>query len=196
MRKQTFAPGFRLSVVDGIVLVAGVIAVFLLSTAVWWWGFVVGFVLGHFILFCNIVRIARPLELIWSGVFVVLAAATIALDVPGLAGDGDMCRWLLPWWSSESRCASLPITASAGNGSIRGCPPGGKRPAARADAAANVQECRHAKPLPDGRGSDIRLSYQESGAFSAAASGRRRGRGWRTRPAASRLRASAIRRRC
>jgi hypothetical protein len=81
--KHTFAPGFRLSLLDVIILVVGVATAFALAKAVWWWGFVVGFVLGHFFLFCNVVRMARPLELAWTGVFVTLAAATVALDVPG-----------------------------------------------------------------------------------------------------------------
>jgi hypothetical protein len=81
--KHAFAPGFRLSLLDVIILVVGVAAAFALAMAAWWWGFVVGFVLGHFFLFCNVVRMARPFELAWTGVFVTLAAATIALDVPG-----------------------------------------------------------------------------------------------------------------
>jgi hypothetical protein len=50
---------------------------------VWWWGFVPAFVLAHFFLFCNVVRMARPLELAWAGIFVVLAAATVAFETPG-----------------------------------------------------------------------------------------------------------------
>lgn len=83
MQHPTFAPGFRLSVVDGFVLLAGVAGTIILSMIVWWWGFVLGFVLGHFFLFCNVVRMARPLELLWSGVFVALAGATILLETPG-----------------------------------------------------------------------------------------------------------------
>jgi hypothetical protein len=83
MKQSAFAPGFRLSVVDGFVLVGGVAATIVLSMIVWWWGFVLGFVLGHFFLFCNVVRMARPLELLWGGVFVALAGATIAVETPG-----------------------------------------------------------------------------------------------------------------
>jgi hypothetical protein len=83
MKQSPFSPGFRLSVVDGFVLVGGVASTVALSMFVWWWGFVFGFVLGHFFLFCNVVRMARPLELLWSGVFVALAGATIALETPG-----------------------------------------------------------------------------------------------------------------
>lgn len=80
--KHAFAPGFRLSVLDVIILVVGVVAAFALAMVVWWWGFVVGFVVAHFFLFCNVVRMARPLELAWAGVFIALVAATVAQDVP------------------------------------------------------------------------------------------------------------------
>jgi hypothetical protein len=83
MKPAAFSPGFRFSVVDGIVLVGGFVAIIVLAMNVWWWGFVVGFVLGHFFLFCNIVRLARALELLWGAVFVALATATITHDAPG-----------------------------------------------------------------------------------------------------------------
>jgi hypothetical protein len=83
MKQAVFAPGFRLSVVDIIVLVAGTAVTIVLSMFVWWWGFVPAFVLAHFFLFCNVVRMARPLELIWSDVYVVLAGATVSLETPG-----------------------------------------------------------------------------------------------------------------
>lgn len=81
--KYAFAPGFRLSALDVIILVVGVVTAFALVMVVWWGGFVVGFVVAHFFLFCNVVRMARLLELAWAGVFVALAAATVALDAPG-----------------------------------------------------------------------------------------------------------------
>ena len=83
MKQKAFVPGFRLSVGDGLVLAGGVVAAIVLSMFVWWQGFVVGFVVAHFFLFCNVVRMARPLEFLWSGIFVALAAATIAIDMPG-----------------------------------------------------------------------------------------------------------------
>jgi len=53
---------FRLSTIDVIVLVAGAITASALATLNYWsWGFVIAFVLGHFFLFCNVVRMARPL---------------------------------------------------------------------------------------------------------------------------------------
>ena len=83
MKHTAFAPGFRLSTVDVFVLVGGTTAAIVLSMYVWWWGFVTAFVLAHFFLFCNVVRMARPLELIWANVLVVLAGATIAFETPG-----------------------------------------------------------------------------------------------------------------
>ena len=81
--ENTFAPGFRLSVLDVTILIIGATVALALAAVVWWWGFLVGFVLGHFFLFCNVVRMARSLELAWAAVFFVLAAATVALDTPG-----------------------------------------------------------------------------------------------------------------
>jgi len=85
MPSPAFAPGFRFSRIDGIVLVATVIAVPVLASQTGLWGLVVAFVVGHFFLFCNIVRMARPLELTWAAVFLALAGPTVAYDVPGWA---------------------------------------------------------------------------------------------------------------
>jgi hypothetical protein len=83
MTLPAFVPGFRCSVGDGLDLVGGLAGTIALSMFAWWQGCVVGFVVAHFFLFCNVVRMARPLELLWSGVFVALAGATIATDIPG-----------------------------------------------------------------------------------------------------------------
>jgi hypothetical protein len=78
-----FAPGVRLSSLDVIVLVIGAIATAALALMTWWWGFVVGFVLVHFFLFCNVFRIARSSELVWAAMFVGCVAGTILADTPG-----------------------------------------------------------------------------------------------------------------
>jgi hypothetical protein len=78
----TFQPGFRLSPVDCVVIVAGTIATFACWSTAWWIGFVIGFVVAHFFLFCNIFRVARPLELAWSGVFIALTYCTITFEKP------------------------------------------------------------------------------------------------------------------
>ncbi len=46
-------------------------------------GLVIGFAVGHFFLFCNVFRVARPLELSWAVLFVALAGSTISLEKPG-----------------------------------------------------------------------------------------------------------------
>jgi hypothetical protein len=43
----------------------------------------VGFVLGHFFLFCNVFRIPRRSELIWAASFVFLCVSTITTGIPG-----------------------------------------------------------------------------------------------------------------
>ena len=78
-----FQPGFRLSVRDVVVIVLGVAAALYLSTMEFWWGFIVAFVVAHFFLFCNVVRMARPLELTWAAAFLALASATLLTEAPG-----------------------------------------------------------------------------------------------------------------
>lgn len=77
MAASTFAPGFRLSVVDGIVLVVGLIA----SVALWpslpIVSVAIAVVVGHFFLFCNVFRVARLPELVWAGLFLLVMADVI-----------------------------------------------------------------------------------------------------------------------
>jgi FtsH-binding integral membrane protein len=82
-RTSTFAPGFRLSFFDVIVLLAGAWASWHFSREIWWLGAVIGFVVGHFFLFCNVIRLSRGAELVWAFAFVVLGGATIATVYPG-----------------------------------------------------------------------------------------------------------------
>ncbi len=77
-----FQPGFRISVIDGIVLIAGAVVVVFTYLVVPLIAFIVGYVVVHFFLFCNLFRVARSLELIWSGLFVALCAASILLNQP------------------------------------------------------------------------------------------------------------------
>lgn len=83
MSQPRFRPGFRLSMIDIAVLVCGAIAAVAFWPETGWMGFIIAFVIGHFFLFCNVFLIARPLELAWSAVFVVLAAGTILTETPG-----------------------------------------------------------------------------------------------------------------
>lgn len=78
-----FAPGFRLSGVDVLVLLLGAWGTWYVGRELWWAGVVIAFVVGHFFLFCNVFRIPRALELIWAAVYVLLSGATLILDLPG-----------------------------------------------------------------------------------------------------------------
>lgn len=70
-KRKTRSWGFRFSFMDALV-----IGVFVCTTAVlWhfdcplWWILVIA--TGHFFLFCNVFRIARPRELIWAATFIL-----------------------------------------------------------------------------------------------------------------------------
>jgi len=78
MNHPEFKPGFRFSVFDALLLVAGAWGARFFWSQTWWLGFVIAFVVGHFFLFCNVFRISRGLELIWAFVFIVLTRLTLA----------------------------------------------------------------------------------------------------------------------
>ena len=78
-----FAPGFRLSGQDAVVLFVGLGGSIALGKLLWPASLITVVSVGHFFLFCNVFRISRRLELIWTGVFVVLSLGTITADFPG-----------------------------------------------------------------------------------------------------------------
>jgi len=78
-----FEPGFRFSFRDAIVLVVGFLSSFALINTYWPVSFIIAVALGHFFLFCNVFRISRRLEFIWSGIFITLSGATILTEFPG-----------------------------------------------------------------------------------------------------------------
>lgn len=81
MTKRKFQPGFRLSALDIVVLIIGSAASAYAMTFDRWFGIAIAFVVLHFFLFCNVLRMSRPLELIWAGVFAALAVATFSLNL-------------------------------------------------------------------------------------------------------------------
>ena len=83
MGTSTFSPGFRLSFFDVVILFAGLIGAIVLGVQIWWAGMIIGFVVLHFFLFCNVFRISRPPELVWAAVFIVLSGFTILTEYPG-----------------------------------------------------------------------------------------------------------------
>lgn len=69
-----FRPGVRFSAGDFVMIVAaGAFAWWAIGRDGMWLAKVTGFVVGNFLLFCNVFRVSRSLELIWTIVFVVLA---------------------------------------------------------------------------------------------------------------------------
>ena len=71
-------PGARCSALDVLVLVIAGAA----AAAVWRQpgapGAIIVTVVGHFFVFCNVVRLRAALELAWAGTYVVVAAALLA----------------------------------------------------------------------------------------------------------------------
>jgi len=72
-----FNPGFRLSFIDIIVLILGMSLSIALYSIIPFASLVILFVIGHFFLFCNIVRMSRIPELIWASSFIILAGSTL-----------------------------------------------------------------------------------------------------------------------
>lgn len=81
MAERKLQPGFRLSALDVVILIVGGAASAYAMTVDRWLGIAIAFVVLHFFLFCNVLRMSRPLELIWGGVFAALAVAAILLDL-------------------------------------------------------------------------------------------------------------------
>lgn len=80
MPAQTFNPGFRISTLDVAVLLLGASFAASIGVVQPWIGVAIVFAVTHFFVFCNIVRLARPLELTWAATFVTLATITAVLD--------------------------------------------------------------------------------------------------------------------
>ncbi|MBF0436474.1 MAG: hypothetical protein HQL77_14005 [Magnetococcales bacterium] len=80
---QRFDPGFRISRMDGFVLISGLIGSLLCMEIEMWFGIAIVFIVGHFFLFCNVFRISRPLELTWAALFLLLLGSTIVFQKPG-----------------------------------------------------------------------------------------------------------------
>lgn len=99
MAARKFQPGFRLSVLDGVILVVGGVASAYAMTVDQWFGIAIVFVVLHFFLFCNVLRLSRPLELVWAGVLAGLAAATIL-------------RGLLPWPAVFAIASVVTVTVA------------------------------------------------------------------------------------
>ena len=142
MPEPTFQPGFRLSPFDVVVLVAGAVASAYATTVDRWFGAAIAFVVLHFFLFCNVLRMSRPLELTWAAVFVALSTAALSLGLlswpvvfaasaaltailaaielrrPSYHGIGwqKLNPRLPEWWQSAAGAAGGPPPGAAGRG--------------------------------------------------------------------------------
>jgi len=79
-----FKPGFRLSIIDIVVIITAILASVYLFTFAKPLSYIVAFVVGHFFLFCNVTRMSRLPELIWAGVFTVLAVLALRFELISL----------------------------------------------------------------------------------------------------------------
>jgi hypothetical protein len=77
-----FMPGVRFSKLDAVVLLVGLYISADTAAVMPWYGIAIGFVIAHFFLFCNIVRMTRRSELAWAALFVVLAVSSCLTGVP------------------------------------------------------------------------------------------------------------------
>ncbi len=76
MKENKFNPGFRLSLLDVIVLILGCVLAYYLREINVNMSCIVLFVVGHFFYFCNVVRMSRIPELIWASCFVLLCGVS------------------------------------------------------------------------------------------------------------------------
>lgn len=67
--------GLRFSRTDAAVLAAGAVLTWVLWRHLGQFALLVPVTLGHFLLFCNVFRVRRGVELLWAGVFVANFAA-------------------------------------------------------------------------------------------------------------------------
>jgi len=83
MTDPEFKPGFRISATDVTFLVLGALGASGAAAHYPWLSLVIVFTVGHFFLFCNVVRMDRSLELAWASVFLILAGCTLTVSTPG-----------------------------------------------------------------------------------------------------------------
>lgn len=77
--------GFRFSWIDALALLAGTVAISWLGDALPVMRWTIAFALGHFFLFCNVVRLHRNYELLWAAAFVIHVALWIQRELAGFS---------------------------------------------------------------------------------------------------------------
>ena len=71
-----------MSAADGLIIVAGGALAAVLARTSKPLGGLAALVIVHFFLFCNVFRLSRSLELIWSGVLIAGATSTLLTGLP------------------------------------------------------------------------------------------------------------------
>lgn len=79
--KEKFLPGFRVSLVDALVLIAGTTGSATLTAESPDAAVLVAMPVLHFFLFCNVFRIKRRKELIWAAIFVISSALFVVYQM-------------------------------------------------------------------------------------------------------------------
>jgi hypothetical protein len=77
-----FKPGFRISKIDLLVLAIGLLLAGYCYPDSKVASLIIFFVVGHFFLFCNVTRMSRVPELIWSGIFLCFAGFSVSTGHP------------------------------------------------------------------------------------------------------------------
>ena len=76
--------GMQFSAADALVLILAGLAIWALWIPVQEFACLVGFVVAHFFLFCNVFRIHRKYELAWAAIFVINVVFGLATHAWGL----------------------------------------------------------------------------------------------------------------
>ena len=76
-----FKPGFRLSKLDIGVLILGCLGAYYYAKSNLLISFILVFVVGHFFLFCNVVRMSRVPELIWAVSFLSMTICSVVFQL-------------------------------------------------------------------------------------------------------------------
>lgn len=81
-QESSFKPGFRLSAADAVVLAAGLLAAASVCRITVLASGIFLFVLTNFFIFCNVIRMSRPPELIWAAAFLLLSGSALLAGMP------------------------------------------------------------------------------------------------------------------
>jgi hypothetical protein len=93
MFKKRMPTGFYFTAFDLFILIGGAISSVVIGQMwAWQFGVFAAVAVLHFFLFCNIIRIWRPYELIWAGLFVLNIYLWMQFDMPRALG---VCAILL-----------------------------------------------------------------------------------------------------